>query len=513
MFGPYEITREGRTWHGNVTLKEHRLVAQGGGYCLFLVPEMTAVPVSAALAQAIARLTPGFATLVPDEVMEALRACGLVADEAGGAEAAEEASGADAADDAGAAAAQEAAAGAAAKAAAAPAAPPFPVLNLALFLTQTCNLRCLYCYGEGGEYGERGVMDEETAHAAVDWLLANSFDEKTVNVSFFGGEPLLNFPLLQRVVAYAKAEAARHGKEVRFGITTNATLLTDEMIAYLAKEQIDPLVSCDGPAPVHDRQRPFRNGRGSHARVAANVRKLRTTLPKLTGRATVCPGSDPFAVRRGLQEAGFTSCLLTAASPVVRHGADVQADPQVEVQAAAERHASAQLMLAYRRAEVAELFAAVRARSLDAEAAPGALTLLAALAAGKKRHAGCGLGRGMRAVAVDGDLYPCHRFVGLEETRLGQLSDYRAGAINDYHRAVVENLPVCRSCWARYFCGGGCFYDNLACTGDMQRPDSLFCDEMRTVCEDVICGWCALSAAEQAYVRERCEKLEEALRR
>jgi uncharacterized protein len=118
----------------------------------------------------------------------------------------------------------------------------------------------------------------------------------------------------------------------------------------------------------------------------------------------------------------------------------------------------------------------------------------------------------MRAVAVSGDLYPCHRFVGLAETRLGHLTDYRAGEVNDYHRAVVENLPACRSCWARYSCGGGCFYDNLARSGDMQRPDPLFCREMKTVCEDVIRGLCALGEEDKAYVREQAKELDPELR-
>jgi uncharacterized protein len=113
---------------------------------------------------------------------------------------------------------------------------------------------------------------------------------------------------------------------------------------------------------------------------------------------------------------------------------------------------------------------------------------------------------------VNGDVYPCHRFAGLEDARLGHLGDYRAGEINDYHRAVVENLPVCRSCWARYFCGGGCVYDNLARSGDMHKPDPLFCEETKGVCEDAVCAWCALSAEDQAYVREQSEKLEDELR-
>jgi len=242
------------------------------------------------------------------------------------------------------------------------------------------------------------------------------------------------------------------------------------------------------------------------------VQKLRAALPRLTGRATVCAGSDPFAVRRGMEEAGFTSCILSPASPVVAHGTGAaQADPEAEAQASEARRQAAELMLAYRRAETAELFSAVRERRLDAQTAPGVLATLAALADGRKHHAACGLGRGLRAVAVNGDVYPCHRFVGLEDACLGHLSDYRAGALNDYHRAVVENLPACRSCWARYFCGGGCFYDNLARSGDMHRPDPDVCREMQTVCEDVICGWCALGEEDRAYVREQVKELENEL--
>jgi uncharacterized protein len=486
MLAPYEITRDGRTYHGNVALKEHRLLERDGEHCLFLVPDMAALPVSAALAKAIAGLRPGFATLLPGALMRALRGCGLVAEP----EADAECAGAKA-DEAGTPSGNEAPAGS----------HRFPVRSLALFLTQTCNLRCIYCYGEGGEYGGRGMMSEETALAAVDWLLANSFEAKTLHVSFFGGEPLLNFPLLQRVVVYARGEAAAHGKEVKFGMTTNASLLTDEMIAYLAEEKIEPLISFDGPPEIHDRQRPFRNGRGSHARVHANAQKLRAALPHLTGRATVCAGSDPFVVRRGMEEAGFTTCILIPASPVI-----LRESGAADAGAGAGQRETAEQMLAYRRAEAAELLDAVRERRLDAQASPPALMLLAALADGRKRHAACGLGRGMRAVAVNGDVYPCHRFVGLEDARLGHLSDYRAGAVNDYHRAVVENLPACRSCWARYFCGGGCFYDNLARSGDMHSPDPEVCREVKTVCEDVICAWCALSDEDRAYVREQTAK-------
>jgi uncharacterized protein len=105
------------------------------------------------------------------------------------------------------------------------------------------------------------------------------------------------------------------------------------------------------------------------------------------------------------------------------------------------------------------------------------------------------------AVAADGDVYPCPSLLGLEPMRLGHVDDCGAEDMIDRRRTAVENLPVCRSCWARYLCGGGCFYDNLARTGDLRRPDPLFCHETTIVCEDLIAGWCGLSDEDRDYVR------------
>jgi len=478
MFGPYEIACDGRTWHGNVTLKEHHIVARDGAHSLFRVQDMAAVPIGEALAKAIVRLLPSPGMLIPDALMEALRGCGMAAGEEA---------------EAPSAARTEAPATAATPASR-------PVIAMALFLTQSCNLRCVYCYGAGGEYGGRGVMSEGTSRAAVDWLLDGSLDAEKVDISFFGGEPLLNFPLLQQVVTYAHEQAAARGKEVGFTVTTNGALLSHAVIAFLEEERIDLLISFDGPPEVQDRQRPFKNGRGSYDRVFGNVQRLRKVFPRLTARATVCRDGDPFAISRGVEEAGFATCVLSPASPVILRGEHPDD--------AAARGEAAERMLAYRRTQMASLFAAVAERSLDPTSPPAGLTLLAGLADGRQRHMACGVGRGLRAVAVNGDVYPCHRFVGLEEARLGHLRDDRAGEINDYHRAVVENLPVCRSCWARYFCGGGCFYHNRACTGDMHRPDPLFCHEVKTVCEDAIHGWCLLSDDDQAYVRGQAGRLD-----
>jgi uncharacterized protein len=241
------------------------------------------------------------------------------------------------------------------------------------------------------------------------------------------------------------------------------------------------------------------------------VQKLRAVMPSLSARATLCGDSDPFVIRRAMEAAGFANCYVTPASPVIltETGSGRTSGKRPEAQI---RQRAAEKLLAYERAEAARLFEAVKNRSLDPASPREGRHLLAALAEGKRRHAACGVGRGLQAVAANGDVYPCQRFVGLTDVRLGHVRDYRVNGLNDYHRAVVENLPVCRTCWARYLCGGGCFYDNMAHTGDMHRPDPSRCVGMKAMAEDLIHGWCGLTEDDKAYVREHSKDLDPDLR-
>ncbi len=475
MFGAYEICAEGRLFHGNVTLKEHRVFERDGDCALFLVKDMAAVPIAPELARAIERLEPGPGGLIPDALMRALRACGLV--------------------DAG-----ETEAGALHPAGTDSGSRDLGVRAMGLFLAQTCNMRCGYCYGGKGEYGAPGMMKAETALAAVDWLLENSGISEKLSIGFFGGEPLLNVPVLKLVVEYARKRAKSMGKTVVFTVSTNASLLDDDIVAYLLKESIQPLVSLDGPPEVQNRQRPFRNGRGSYDRVLARIQIARASFPIRSARATVHGENDPFEIRRGLEEAGFTTCVLSPASPSIGDDAPRPGERAKEEAKAAEERMAARF-LAYRRDEVARLFEAVRERKLDAGGPSPPLALLSDLAAGRKRHVACGAGRGVRAISASGDVYPCHRFVGRKEFGFGGIEDYRAGSMNDFHRTVVDAMPVCRSCWARYLCGGGCLYHNRAVSGDMRTPDPLRCREKTILCEDLVLGWCSLTAEDRDYLR------------
>ena len=108
-----------------------------------------------------------------------------------------------------------------------------------LFITQTCNMNCTYCYGEGGEYGKKSHMTEDCAMRSVDWLIKQSKDKKDITIGFFGGEPLLNVPLIKKVVSYGRKKTEKTDKKIKFGVLTNGTLLKDEYIKYFKENDIN----------------------------------------------------------------------------------------------------------------------------------------------------------------------------------------------------------------------------------------------------------------------------------
>ncbi|MGH9203702.1 MAG: radical SAM protein, partial [Vicinamibacterales bacterium] len=148
---------------------------------------------------------------------------------------------------------------------------PVPLQTLVVNVTNQCNLACTYCY----EYGEDKIVDtengrqpkfmsEETARESVEFMLRESRESPTAHLTFFGGETLMNFPVLKSTIAYARRRAAEMGKEVDFSLTTNATLLRPDVIEFLADNRVGVTISIDGPEEVQDKFRVFKNGRGSY---------------------------------------------------------------------------------------------------------------------------------------------------------------------------------------------------------------------------------------------------------
>src|SRR5258706_14460000 len=147
-------------------------------------------------------------------------------------------------------------------------------------------------------------MDWETAQCSVDYLLAQSEGRRSVHITFFGGETLMNFPMLRQVIDYASEQAARKGVKIDFSLTTNATLLTPVIIDYLAANTVGVTVSLDGPREMNDAFRVFSNGRGSYDIIEPKVRELlsRHHTRPITARVTMTSQSmDVFKIYRHLK--------------------------------------------------------------------------------------------------------------------------------------------------------------------------------------------------------------------
>jgi len=477
----YEIEQHGRRSFGNVSLKEfHQFKLDGENY-LFNAATMTPYRISEPVARLVEKVAaPLGGGLITGQAMEELKKLDLVA----GIDPQPSRNGA-----------SEPAADPAKPADSAPKV-RYAVENIVLFVAQKCNMACVYCYGQGGEYGDKGMMNADTAFKAVDWLMENSGDIESVHIGFFGGEPLMNFPLIEKVVRYARKEAEERGKKVTFGMTTNASLLSDRRIAFLRKEEINPMVSFDGSPEIQNRQRPFKDGKGSYDKVYVNIQKLKKAFPHVAARATVHGGTDPAEIRAGMELAGLTSFVIQKATRVILD------NPPVECVSCPDQDQADERMLSIEKRLARDLLGHIKARNARPENVNSTVgALVWKLISASKGYYFCSVGKTMAAITTAGDIYPCHRFAGQEDMKLGNIGSYRWSGLNDYHRAVVDNLPECKRCWARYACGGGCFYESKASRGDFHLPDRSFCRETKALMETAISIYLQLDEEDKTYFK------------
>jgi uncharacterized protein len=329
-----------------------------------------------------------------------------------------------------------------------------------VILTDQCNLRCDYCFEAGkNPHG----MNEDTARAAVDFLMKISGPTQHLTILFFGGEPLLRFDLLQAIVAYANESAARHSKLVHYDMTTNGTLMTQDKLEYLRSRSITFLLSMDGIGEDHDRYRHYAEGRGSYDIVAEKIPLMKRYQPWMGVKMTVTPQSctrlrDNIAQ---LHRMGINQFVLGYA-----HGIKWTTDDLVAYEEA---------ML-----EVCELYLEMKYRrkyfrmTLFEEGEPGS--------SHKKESFGCGAGRGRFCVDSYGDVYGCSKLATITGMRNGVLpyGNVFQGLVQPENRSQFMISDVgprakCKSCEFRGVCGGGCPAVNYAATGSIHDPDDLSC--------------------------------------
>jgi len=358
------------------------------------------------------------------------------------------------------------------------AAPPrkrIPLTTLVLNVTSKCNLSCTYCY----EYGEDRIveqsrkprfMNEETARQSVDFMFAEAGDSPTVHLTFFGGETLLNFKVLRSALAYARERAAALGKTVDVSLTTNATLLREEIIDWIVENDVGVTVSMDGGKEQQDKFRVFSNGMGSYDMVVPNIRMLleRHRRRPVGARVTLTKQNlDVEGIYRHLRdELGFWEVGFAPVTTSWQRDYAIQEDGFEAMLGQFQQ--LAQEFLQYALAGRHHGFSNVR-------------DTLEEIHKGMSKAYPCGAGLGLMGVATDGDVALCHRFAGSDSHRIGSVTDGidRSKQDDFLTRHHIANKTDCSTCWARPLCAGGCYHEAHTRYGSTERPNLHYCEWIR----------------------------------
>lgn len=344
------------------------------------------------------------------------------------------------------------------------------VKAMCLHAAHDCNLRCKYCFASTGDFhGPRGLLPVETGKRALDWLVRHSGNRKQLEVDFFGGEPLMNFEAIKKIVAYGRSLEKETGKHFQFTTTTNAVNLTEEVGEFLNKEMYNVVLSIDGRKEIHDFMRPAANGKGSYDVVLPKMQAFRKSR-----------GDKSYYVR-----GTFTNRNLDFSNDVISladNGFDqISIEPVVlekDSPFALSEEMLPRILAEYDK--LAEIYLDRRKNgrwfnffhfNIDLEGGPCI----------RKRLTGCGAGNEYVAVTPEGDIYPCHQFVGREGFKMGSVltDEFNTDLQAKFAANHVLSKEKCSECWARFYCSGGCAANAHAFHGDISKPYELECEMER----------------------------------
>lgn len=341
---------------------------------------------------------------------------------------------------------------------------PTPAIQtLSLIVARACNMSCSYCYADEGRFGGReGIMSFDIARTAIDRLIDEARPKSTVTIGFMGGEPFLARELIHRVIEYSVDRAVLKGKKARFSLTTNGTLLTDSDIRLLASHDVHVAISIDGPKSLNDSIRPMKNGESSHDKAAETLRRFcHLGRPRhLAARVTITPRSVSiesiveYLIQMGFDEVGV--------SPVT-----VSSDPRDCFDHTSWERLTERMIICGERT----LTAIIERRRYPFG---NFETAMHELHRGSHRPYPCGAGAAYVSIDANGQYFACHRTIGDANFALGNISlgpdaAARSRLLAERH---VDKQDPCRSCWARYLCGGGCYHE-------VDKTGRSACDHIR----------------------------------
>lgn len=339
---------------------------------------------------------------------------------------------------------------------------------LCLNIIHDCNLKCKYCFADEGEYkgGKRKMMSVEIGKKAIDFVIEKSGPRKNIEVDLFGGEPLMAFNNIKEIVDYAREQEKIHGKNIRFTMTTNATLLNDENMEYLDKNMGNIVLSIDGRKEVNDNVRIRFDGSGSYDAILPKIKTMvsrRDKSKQYYARGTFTrENTDFFEDVMALANEGFDEISI---EPVVLPDEHELSLREEDLPTIFEQYDKLyeEMLKRHREGNDFKFYHF----NIDLQGGPCVY----------KRISGCGAGHEYVAITPDGEVYPCHQFVGNKDFLLGNIFDKNMDMelSNKFRKAHIYNKPMCKECWARFYCSGGCQANNFNFNGDMHIPYEIGC--------------------------------------
>lgn len=341
-----------------------------------------------------------------------------------------------------------------------------PIKSMCLNIAHDCNLRCKYCFASTGDFGKgRKLMSFETGKAAIDFLIEQSVGRENLELDFFGGEPLMNFDVVKQLVEYGKNEAKAHNKNIRFTLTTNGLLLNDDNIKFLNEEMSNVVLSIDGRKEVNDKMRVRVDQTGCYDTITKNFKKLVDSRgdKEYYVRGTFTKYNLDFSEDvMHLYELGFDQVSV---EPVITDPSEPYALTEEDYDAVAKEYdkLADKIIEIRNKGEFINFFHFM----IDLNQGPCVI----------KRLRGCGCGNEYVAITPDGDIFPCHQFVGNDDFKMGNVHDktFDTDMKKYFAGAHVYSKPECKKCWAKFYCSGGCNANNYTYAGDIHNSLPISC--------------------------------------
>ncbi len=346
--------------------------------------------------------------------------------------------------------------------------PEKPIIKaLCMHVAHDCNLKCAYCFASQGDFaGTKCMMSQEVAKKALDFLISNSGSRKILEVDLFGGEPLMNWPLVKWIVGYVKEIEEKSGKKINLTITTNGMLLSEDKAKFINDNFHNAVLSLDGRKKVNDLMRRRLNDTGSYETILPNFQNfvknrgnasyyLRGTFTRMNldfdedVLDIASKGFKEISVEPVVSDKGMFYSLREEDLPKIFDSYDRLADIMCEN---------------IGKDESFNFFH----YAMDLENGPCLLKLIS----------GCGAGSEYYSITPEGDVYPCHQFVGEEAFKLGNIMEGldEVPFRRDFFDCNVLSKSECTECWAKYYCSGGCHANAYFQNGDIQKPYKLGCE-------------------------------------